>query len=244
LDLLSVAVNKTDMDEISNNLEKIKKRIQDAALACGRRLEDIKLIAVSKTKPAEMVGEAHGAGQKIFGENYVQELRQKSQEFAGTDIEWHFIGHLQRNKVKYVVPIVKCIHSINSIKLAEEIEKRAESKIDSLIEINLAGEESKSGIAPGGLEELIAAIGKMEHVNLIGLMTMPPYDEDPEKSRPYFKRLRQIEDDINDRKLYPKRLTELSMGMTGDLEVAIEEGSTMVRVGTAIFGERDYGGVQ
>lgn len=218
----------------------IRKRISQAAEKSGRLSENIKLIAVGKTHKTEEILEARNAGQLIFAENYVQELKQKAEALAGSKIEWHFIGHLQRNKVKYIVPFARCIHSLDSIKLAEEIDKRFKSPIDCLIEVNLAGEESKTGISEDEVPNLIEAIKNLDKINLIGLMTMPPYDENPEKSRPYFKKLCKLLKKINEQKLYQKELKELSMGMSEDFEIAIEEGSTMLRIGTAIFGERVY----
>lgn len=223
-------------DQITEKLNAVKRTISETEERCGRK--GIKLLAVSKNKTAFAIKAAYEAGQKVFAENYVQEFRQKAEELSGLGIEWHFIGHLQRNKVKYIASIVKCIHSLDSIKLAEEIEKRAESTIDCLIEVNLAGEASKTGISPGETKGLIKAVSSMKKINLTGLMTMPPYDPNPEKSRPYFIKLRGLMNDINNSSIYPRKLTELSMGMTGDLEVAIEEGATIVRVGTGIFGER------
>lgn len=229
------------MSQIKVNLEEIRRRINAAVKRCGRDPGEVKLIAVGKTKPVELIREAYEAGQKVFGENYVQELKQKAEALAEGDVEWHFIGHLQRNKVKYVVPIIKCIHSLDSIRLVEEIEKRADRKIDCLIEVNLGDEESKTGIEKENVYKLIEALKSMKFLNLKGLMTIPPYDPHPEKSRPYFKQLAKLMVEINNKKVYPFKLTELSMGMTEDFEIAIEEGATMVRVGTAIFGERKLG---
>lgn len=226
------------MSNIAKNIEAVRKRIMLAASKCGRSPDDVHLLAISKIKPATAVKEAFNAGQKLFGENYVQELKEKHEKLSDLDIEWHFTGHLQRNKVKYVVPFVKAIHSLDSIKLATEINRRAERQIDCFIEVNVAEEASKTGTSAEKIYELVTAISKMTKLNLVGLMTMPPYDQNPEESRPYFSRLRHALDDINKKGIYPKKLTELSMGMTGDMEVAIEEGSTYVRVGTAIFGGR------
>lgn len=226
------------MGEISQNLAGIRERIRGASESCKRDPAGIRLIAVSKTVSFGMVKEAHAAGQRAFGENYVQELVKKADILANLDIDWHFIGHLQRNKVKYVIPIVKSIHSLDSIRLAEEIEKRAPQPLNCLIEVNLAGEGTKTGIDPAGLPGLIQAVKGMSKINLTGLMTIPPYDADPENSRPYFIKLRELMNKINDEKLYARPLAELSMGMTFDLEIAIEEGSTFVRVGTGIFGAR------
>jgi len=226
------------MGNIANNLEDVRRRIGTAVTAAGRAPESVKLLAVSKKKSAEMVHEAFDAGQRCFGENYAQEFRDKAEALSDLGIEWHFIGHLQRNKVKYVVPYVSCIHSINSLKLAEEVNKRAPRPIGCFIEIDIAGEASKTGMDRDELELLVQAIAEMPNLNLKGLMTMPPYDIEPETARPYFVELRETLSELNEKDLYPEKLTGLSMGMTGDLEVAIEEGSTIVRVGTAIFGER------
>lgn len=226
------------MSTITNNLHAVRARIDGAARRCGRRPEDVKLVAVSKAHPAAAIREAFKAGQCVFGENYVQELIAKKDELADLDIEWHFVGHLQRNKVKYIISFIRCIHSVDSIRLAEEIERRANDRIDCLIEVNLAEEASKTGIPPAGVKELAAAISKMEKIALKGLMTLPPLSADPERSRPYFRRLRTILDEINEKGIYPQRVTELSMGMTADLDAAIEEGATIIRVGTGIFGER------
>ena len=228
------------MGNISENLKTVRAWIDEAVSHCRRSPSDVRLLAVSKTKTPEMIREAYDAGQRLFGENYAQEYRDKANLLKGLDIEWHFIGHLQRNKVKYVVPTVSCIHSINSVRLAEEVNKRLDRKIDILIEINLAKEETKTGLAEEETISLVKSIRDMEKLNLKGLMTMPPFDIPTEETRNYFGRLRAIRDKINEMKVYPTELTELSMGMTTDLEIAIEEGSTIVRVGTAIFGEREY----
>ena len=226
------------MGNIADNFKQIHERIKGAAENGRRRTNNIRLVAVSKRKPVSMVKEAYDAEQRIFGENYVQEMVSKADELSDLDIEWHFIGHLQTNKVKYIVPFVDCIHSIDSIRLAEEVDKRLDRKIECFIEVNLAGEASKTGVSRDDLFELVKAIDGMPNLKLLGLMTMPPFDEDPEKSRPYFKGLRNLLVEINNSGISENKLTELSMGMTEDLEIAIEEGSTMVRVGTAIFGER------
>jgi len=226
------------MISVEKNLNSIRKRINLSAKKAERDPKDIKLIAVSKTKSSNLIRDAYNAGQKFFGENYVQELRQKAEELSDLEIEWHFIGNLQRNKVKYIVPIVRYIHSINSVKLAEEIQKRAKTPIKCMIEINLGAEETKTGSSYDDGLKIVASIRDMNKLDLVGLMTMPPYDDNPEKSRPYFIHLRETLNEINNKNLYTKELTELSMGMTGDLEVAIEEGATFIRVGTATFGER------
>jgi pyridoxal phosphate enzyme (YggS family) len=242
---------------IADNLTSIRKRIAGAAEGCGRAPSGVKLVAVSKTKPIGDIIEAINAGQFAFGENYAQELRDKSKLVPPSPqpspqgrggpartIEWHFIGHLQKNKVKYVVPAASWIHTIDSVGLLQEIGKRLSSgQVNCLIEVNIADEESKSGVKPGDVIDLVRSFADVSaaldgRLMLRGLMCMPPVSDDPETSRPYFKRLKSLLDDINSRKVYGEPLTELSMGMTQDFKVAIEEGSTIVRVGTAIFGIR------
>jgi pyridoxal phosphate enzyme (YggS family) len=213
-------------------------RIENTAVKCARKPQDIKLIAVSKLKPVEAIREAYEAGQRAFGENYAQDMAFKSKEMADLDIEWHFIGHLQTNKAKIIAPTVKCIESIDSLKLAKELNKRLENPIDTLIEVNIGEEQSKAGVSEDDLPQIIRGLDKFDKLNLKGLMIIPPYQEDPEKSRPYFRRLVQLMDRLNEEEIPREPLTELSMGMSHDFEVAIEEGATIVRVGTAIFGER------
>lgn len=226
------------VENIQKNIDEIYRRIELAARKAGRKSSEIKLIAVSKKKNSSDIRAAFVAGQKIFAENYAQEFRDKTDELKDLDIEWHFIGHLQKNKVKYIVPKVSCIHSVDSIKIAEEIDKRADRIISCLIEVNLAGEKSKTGTDEENLYDLISHINSMKNLKLIGLMTIPPFSEDPEMSRPYFIRLKNILQKVNNSRVYSSPLKELSMGMTGDLEVAVEEGATIVRIGTGIFGER------
>lgn len=229
------------IDRASN----IMKRISHAAMRAGRSPEEIKLIAVTKKVEIDTIKEAIDSGLRIFGENRVQEAQKKIQDLKfmiqNTNIEWHLIGHLQKNKVKYAVQLFDLIHSVDSIELAEEINKRAEKigKIQRiLIQVKLSEEETKHGVLEEDLIPLIERINKLKNLKLEGLMTMPPYFEDPEKVRPYFKRLREIRDNINSSLVTHYPLLELSMGMSNDFEVAIEEGATMVRIGTAIFGER------
>lgn len=234
------------MSEIANNLKNILARMEKAARACGRDPSSIKLIAVTKQVSAEEIREAFMAGQIIFGESYAQELRDKTQLLADLPIEWHFIGHLQKNKAKYVAPTVKCVHSIDSIELAtaisEQYKKRAAAteRLECMIEVNVAGELSKSGVAPESVPALAEAIAKIENLKLTGLMSIPPFYDKPEKSRPYFRALKTLADEVNKSEKLSEKLTELSMGMSGDFEVAIEEGATLIRVGTALFGERIY----
>ncbi len=286
---------------IAENLADAKNRIAEAAKKCGRDPDSIKLIAVSKTKPTAEILEAIKAGQTDFGENYAQELRDKNNELITnhqsliTEVKWHFIGHLQKNKLKYVLPVADWIHTVDSAELIETIGKWSTStpsplplshqgrgKIvtsNYLIEVNIAGEPSKSGITPENVFSLVEtftnvltyqpACRQARRTNVLaGLMCMPPIlmggttrvadnalsphaplartgkarsslaSYDPENSRPYFKKLKSLLDEINSRNIYPQKLTELSMGMSHDFDVAVEEGSTMVRIGTAIFGER------
>ena len=227
--------------DLKSNIESVIKRIGEAALRSGRRPEDVKLVAVSKRIEAGRVIEALSLGLDTFGENYAQELRDKRrvvEEGSPEKAHWHFIGSLQKNKVKYLVGSVELIHSLDSLSVSEEINKRAVSageKVSVLIEVN-AGEDSKGGVGQGGLEGFLEEVSKLDSLQVKGLMTMPPYSDDPEQARPYFRALREMRDGL--KSIYPG-LTELSMGMSGDFEVAIEEGATIVRVGTSIFGPRD-----
>ena len=200
------------------------------------------LIAVSKTKPVETLQEAYDLGVRIFGENKVQELVDKY-EALPKDIHWHLIGHLQRNKVKYIIDKVDLIHSVDSIRLAETIEKEAAKHnltANILIEVNVAKEESKFGLMPEELDEFADKIAEFSHIQVQGLMTIAPYVEDPEENRPIFERLRKLSVDIAKKNVDNINVNVLSMGMTNDYQVAVEEGATMVRVGTGIFGERNY----
>ena len=227
---------------IATNLNKVIERITQAALRAGRDPKDIQLVAVSKTVPAETVREAIEAGVTILGENYVQEARGKIEEI-GHNPRWDFIGHLQSNKAKYVVDLFDIIHSVDRLSLAREISKLAEKQgktIKILVQVNISGEEVKSGIDPGGVNPLVKEIVSLPNVSLEGLMTMPPFFDDPEKTRPYFIALRKLRDSLREEMGEYTDLKELSMGMSGYFEIAIEEGSTLVRVGTAIFGERTY----
>ena len=220
------------MSSIVENLKEI----------AGSLPEGVKLVAVSKTKPVEAIEEAYEAGQRVFGENRVQELAEKY-EILPKDIEWHMIGHLQRNKVKYIIDKVDMIHSVDSLRLAETIEKEAAKKdliIKILIEVNVAKEESKFGVMPEKVEELVSHVSQLPHIRICGLMTIAPFVENPEENRIYFNRLRNIAVDIERKKSDNVIMSILSMGMTNDYEVAIEEGSTMVRVGTGLFGARNY----
>lgn len=227
---------------ISENMAQVQNIINDACQKSGRNTANVTLISVSKTKPVSMLNEAYAAGSRDFGENKVQELVEKY-EVMPKDIRWHMIGHLQRNKVKYIVDKVALIHSVDSLKLAEEISKEALKKnvcVSILIEVNVAGEDSKFGVAPAHAEELVRKIAILPGIQIKGLMTIAPYVENAEENRQYFAQLKQLSVDINSKNIDNVNMNVLSMGMTGDYSVAIEEGATYIRVGTGIFGERQY----
>jgi pyridoxal phosphate enzyme (YggS family) len=230
------------VSSIKDNLLRVLERMDQAARKASRNPGEITLVAVSKTVEIARIREAIEAGATILGENYVQEAREKIDEI-GHGVQWHMVGHLQRNKAKYAVTLFDYLHSIDGISLAHEIDRRAAQKgekVRGLAEVNLLGETSKFGIGPDAVVDLIRHIAPLEHISIEGLMTMPPYFNEPEKARPYFIRLRELRDRIEGEGIEGVRMDELSMGMSGDFEVAIEEGATMIRVGTAIFGERRY----
>jgi pyridoxal phosphate enzyme (YggS family) len=227
---------------IIENISTVFKRISRSAMRAGREPQDIMLVAVTKTVPPERVMEAIEAGLRVFGENRVQEARQKIPEIMkitpDLKISWHMIGPLQRNKVKYAVRLFDMIHSVSSVELAQEIDRearKAEKIQDILIEVKLSHEETKHGVEPERLFELLERCSALKNINVKGLMTIPPYSTNPEDARPYFRKLKELLEEANSRGLL---LKELSMGMSGDFEVAIEEGATIIRIGTAIFGER------
>ena len=242
-----VAMNSLN-DELFNpvlmeNIKNVYRKISSASIRSGRSPFDVKLIAVTKTVPAEKVQDAIDLGLRIFGENRVQEAKEKILHFRShcpeCQFEWHLIGHLQRNKAKAAVELFDLIHTVDSIKLAEEVNKHAvkEGKMQRiLIQVKLSQEETKHGAMKKDLIPLISAVSGMSNLNLEGLMTMPPFFDDPQKARPYFRELSDLRDEVALRSAC--RLQELSMGMTNDYEEAILEGATMVRIGTAIFGER------
>ena len=228
--------------EISDNLRLVEENIAAACKRAGRRREEVKLIAVSKTHPVEAIKEAVRYGIRSFGENKVQELKEKM-ETLGDELDWHLIGHLQTNKVKYVVGKVSLIHSLESIRLAEALEKEAVKRgviVDVLVEVNIAGEDTKFGVLPENVEDFIREVAKFEHIRVKGLMTVAPIAQKSEENRKYFKNLNKIMVDLNSKNIHNVSMNVLSMGMTGDYETAIEEGATLVRVGTGIFGHRDY----
>jgi pyridoxal phosphate enzyme (YggS family) len=225
---------------IQCNLQHIRDRIQAACVRADRNPEDVRLVAVSKTKPADMIDTAAEAGQTLFGENYVQEFLAKSEE-VNASVDWHFIGSLQSNKVKYLRDKVSMIHSVDRLSLAKEINrqwKKSGETVDILIQINLGEEETKSGTEENALEQLVREVAALPHVRIRGLMALPPYLDDPEEVRPFFKRLRQLAEKLDKLHIPGVEMRELSMGMSHDFEVAIEEGATLVRVGSAIFGSR------
>ncbi len=227
---------------IRENIEIVEKNIEEACIRAGRDRSEVTLIAVSKTKPVSDIRQAMECGMTVFGENKVQEIREKTEEIK-EDVSFHMIGHLQANKVKYLPGKVVMIHSVDNLKLAQEIEKqfaKNDMKIDVLIEVNMAGEDSKFGLAPSDAPDFVNEISVLPHLNIRGLMTIAPYTEDPESNRVYFRGLKKLLEDINAMGIEGVHMDTLSMGMTGDYEVAIEEGATFVRVGTGIFGERNY----
>ncbi|MFO7838561.1 MAG: YggS family pyridoxal phosphate-dependent enzyme [Desulfosalsimonadaceae bacterium] len=219
----------------------IQNRIRRAAEACGREPESVRLVGVTKTIPAERIPPAVEAGVAILGENYIQEARDKIEQLADIAVSWHFIGHLQSNKAKYAVRWFDLIHTVDSLKLAKEIDRQAAKKSrvqNVLIEVNTGGEASKAGIRPEEALPLIRSISQLENIAVKGLMTMPPYFDAPETVRPYFRQLAGLRDRIAAESIPGVSMEELSMGMSGDFEAAILEGATLVRVGTAIFGKR------
>jgi pyridoxal phosphate enzyme (YggS family) len=225
---------------IAVNLQRIMERIENAAVKAGRDPKSVRLVAVTKTKPADTVIEAARAGQRIFGENYVQELTAKA-SMVEEPIEWHFIGTLQSNKVKYIAGLVTLIHSVDRLSLAMEIDKqwgKLGQVCDILVEVNVSGEKTKAGTKTAEVLKLVEDIAELPHLSIKGLMTMPPFFDDPEGARPYFRELRELAGKIAAMKIPGVEMKELSMGMSGDFETAIEEGATLVRVGSAIFGFR------
>jgi len=229
---------------VQENLFHVEEKIRQACVRSGRDAEDVVLIAVSKTKPNSMIEEAYAYGKREFGENKAQEMKEKCDALPN-DIKWHFIGHLQTNKVKYVVGRAFLIHSVDSYRLAEAIEAESLKKnviSHILIEVNIAGEESKFGLKAEETPTIVQKIAELPHIKIEGLMTIAPFVSDPEENRPVFRKLRELSVDIGAKNINNVSMNILSMGMTNDYEVAVEEGATHVRVGTGIFGERDYSG--
>lgn len=225
---------------VIDNLIEVKEKIEKTATKCGRSPDDIKLVAVSKMVGVEKIKEAISAGVTILGENYLQEAKGKIEE-VGKSVQWHMIGHLQTNKVKQAIELFDLIQSVDRLSLAQEIHKRAKSldkRVRILVQVNISEEDTKSGIERESAVSLISEIARLTNISIEGLMTIPPYLLDPQKVRPYFKSLRELGEEIERRGFENTSMKELSMGMSNDFEVAIEEGATIVRVGTAIFGER------
>ncbi len=229
---------------IADNLKRVRDRIADAAETSGRSADEVALVAVSKTWPVGPIREAYDAGQRIFGENKVQEIEEKF-DLLPDDIDWHLIGHLQKNKVRKVLPLCASIHSVDSPALADRVGRIAGEEglvAKVLLQVNVANDDAKFGFPVAVVKEKFGEILQIRNLEVCGLMTVPSFEADPEKVRPFFAKLRELRDELAAKHGNP--LTALSMGMSHDFEVAIEEGSTMVRVGSAIFGERDYTGTQ
>jgi pyridoxal phosphate enzyme (YggS family) len=227
---------------IAENLHTIRERIRMAAGRARRTPESIRLVAVSKTQPVEAIAAALEAGHGLFGENYVQEFLEKQRQLPDS-VQWHFIGSLQSNKVKYLAGLTTLIHSVDRISLAREIDRQWEKvgKVcDILLQVNISGEETKSGATAAGVIELAREAAALPHLRIRGLMTMPPFFDEPERARPYFRELKRLAGILAGKNIPGVSMDELSMGMSGDFEVAVEEGATLVRVGSAIFGERQY----
>ena len=226
---------------VVDNFLSVNERIEEAAVRVGRNPEEIKLVAVSKTVGIEKIRDAISAGAALFGENYVQDAKKKIEEI-GHEVEWHMIGHLQSNKAKQAINLFNMIQSVDRISLAKEIDRRAKQsgkRISILVQINISGEATKSGVEQEHAVSLVSGIANLANVKIEGLMTMPPYSADPEYARKYFRSLKHLREEIEGRKFANVSMKELSMGMTNDFEVAIEEGATIIRVGTAIFGKRE-----
>lgn len=227
---------------LKENLAEVQSRVEQACKRAGRDVAEVTLIAVSKTKPVTDLQEIYNAGVRDFGENKVQEMCDKMEKMP-KDINWHMIGHLQRNKVKYIVGNMALIHSVDSYRLAEEINIQAKKKgivVPILVEVNIADETTKFGVSKEDAMELVRQIASLDALSIKGLMTIAPYVVDPEENRAYFRKIKELSVDIDNQNIDNVSMDILSMGMTGDFEVAIEEGATMVRVGTGIFGKRDY----
>ena len=224
---------------ITENILQINDRISRAARKAGRDPGEITLIAVTKTVETKSIKEAISAGLRVFGENYVQEAQEKMGKIKDKHLKWHFIGHLQKNKAKLAIELFDMIHTVESVDLAKELNKRAQEPLDILIQVNIAREKTKGGVDAEGAVKLAKAISAMPNLRLRGLMSIPPFFEQAEMSRPYFAMLRRLAERINKEKFPGVFIRDLSMGMSNDFEVAIEEGATMIRIGTAIFGSRE-----
>jgi len=229
------------MPDIKENVARVQERIASACQRCGRRPEDLKLLAISKTFPAECIRVAFEAGLRDFGENRVQEAQAKRPALSDLNITWHLVGHLQTNKARTARELFHWVHSVDSLRLAQKLEQTGAGRLPVLLEVNLGGEESKAGVGEKEIIPLAEQVSQLATLELRGLTVIPPFFDDPEQVRPYFRRLRELAREIDARNIPNVSVRELSMGMSHDFEVAIEEGSTIVRIGTAIFGAR--GGV-
>lgn len=230
-----------EMDSVANNLALIQERIEAACRRAGRDPSEVKLVGVTKTVPVERIREGIAAGIKILGENYIQEAQSKRRELAGLPVSWHCIGHLQTNKAKIAVECCDWIESLDRESLALELDRRAARagrRMPVLIQVNIGGEETKSGIAPAELFPFFKKVSGLEWLDARGLMALPPFFDAPEPARPFFRQMKGLFDRLRNEIAGPEKITELSMGMSGDFEVAIEEGATLVRIGTALFGRR------
>ena len=228
--------------QLEERLAHIRAQIEAATLKCGRLPHEVTLIAISKTHPAALIRTAIGLGATDIGENRVQEAEQKINEVGRSAARWHLVGHLQANKARRAVQLFDVIHSLDSLELARRLDRLCDEEgresLSVLVQVDLGHEETKSGIDEGKLTELVAGLKSLERLQLVGLMTLPPFFDDAEQARPYFRRLRDLRDELAGQGAFGDGKGELSMGMTNDFEVAIEEGATMVRIGTAIFGQR------
>jgi len=229
-------------EQLSTRLTAVRARLAAAANACGRKAEEVRLIAISKTHPTSVIRTVIDLGAPDLGENRVQEAEGKIAEIGSERVRWHLVGHLQANKARRAVSLFDVIHSLDSLDLARRLDRlcaeEGREKLPVLIQVDLGHEETKSGIDESELTHMVEGLKSLTHLELIGLMTLPPFFDDTEQSRPYFRRLRELRDELGSRGAFGDRKGELSMGMTHDFEVAIQEGATMVRIGTAIFGER------
>ncbi len=229
-------------EELKANYKDVLKNVEEACDKVGRNPQEVKIIAVSKTKPLSLIEDAMEVGMDTFGENKPQEIRDKCANVS-RNVHWHMIGKLQTNKIKYVIETCDLIHSVDSIKLLEKLEEEADKRniqVKILLQINISGEASKSGFSENELYSLLTTLGKYPHLHVEGLMTIPPFVSNPEDNRGYFRRLKEIFIDIKSKNIDNISMNALSMGMTGDYQVAVEEGATFIRVGTGIFGERNY----
>jgi pyridoxal phosphate enzyme (YggS family) len=229
------------MSSVEENLSAIRRRIAAACSRSGRDPGEVQLVGVTKTVPIERIVEGVRAGIKVLGENYIQEARTKIESLASLDVSWHFIGHLQSNKAKIAVEYCDCIHTLDRESLALELDRQARRhgrRMPVLVQVNIGEEDSKSGVSKEDLSALVRYASSLEGLSIQGLMSLPPYTDDPELARPYFVRMRELLDRLRQEAPHPENLVHLSMGMSNDFEVAIEEGATLVRIGTAIFGSR------